>query len=221
MERTLSAVLIWTLWTENCWSQQVTHSSVMHGLSGSTHRWFPLRICSSNATLIFVSFSWDPFFSCQFVITPRKVYVWQDGWPWTHLDLWQLLLQNCSCSSIVPLSCMRCSQFPEDAVASLQLQFSLHLVWGLIMSSAHASVTIVVAGMLLLCSLKGSAKGLSPKSDFISLETARGSVYLPHCLGSGKPGSTTMAGTVSHGASAPSGLCCGRIYFLNAHSTSH
>lgn len=129
--------------------------------------------------------------------------------------------QDCSCSSIVPLSCMRCSQFPEDAVASLQLQFSLHLVWGLIVSSAHASVTIVVAEMLLSCSFKGSAKGLSPKSDFISLETARGSVYLPHCLGSGKPGSTTMAGTVSHGASAPSGLCCGRIYFLNAHSTSH
>lgn len=96
MERTLSAVLIWTLWTENCWSQQVTHSSVMHGLSGSTHRWFPLRICSRNATLIFVSFSWDPFFFffCQFVISPRKVSVWQDGWPWTHLDLWQLLLQN-------------------------------------------------------------------------------------------------------------------------------
>lgn len=43
-------------------------------------------------------------------------------------------------------------------MASLQLQFSFHLVWGLIMSSAHASVTIVVAGMLLSCSFKESAK---------------------------------------------------------------
>lgn len=78
-------------------------------------------------------------------------------------------------------------------------------------------MTIVVAAAMLI---KGVPKD-SHQSDFVSLETARDSVYLPHCVGSGNPGSTSMAGTVSHGAPARSGLGCGRIYILNAHSTSH
>lgn len=128
--------------------------------------------------------------------------------------------QDCSCSSTVFLSCMRCSQFPGHAMASLLRQFHLHLVLGfnyVICSCVNDYCCSRDAAAMLI---KGVPKD-SHQSDFISLETARDSVYLPHCVGSDNPGSTTMAGTVSHGAPAHSGLGCWRIYFLNVHSTSY